>query len=112
MLWQYWFTDRPTKRATGFWWRRRVLGPYAGVVSKDVEGRLILSGAPWQRFARHMVVLGGSQLIYFVDDQRPLRQRSNFLTNGIAINFHTEAQKGLKKVSRSAPVRSAGQAPP
>jgi hypothetical protein len=46
MLWQYWFTDRATKRATGRWWRRRLLGPYSGVVTRDTDGRLVLSGAP------------------------------------------------------------------
>jgi hypothetical protein len=29
VLWQYWFTDRATRAATGAWWRRRYLGPYA-----------------------------------------------------------------------------------
>jgi hypothetical protein len=31
--WQYWFTDIPTKRATGAWWRRKELGLFTGVVS-------------------------------------------------------------------------------
>jgi hypothetical protein len=26
VLWQYWFTDRATRRATGAWWRRESLG--------------------------------------------------------------------------------------
>ena len=29
VLWQYWFTDRATKRRTGAWWRRSLLGPFA-----------------------------------------------------------------------------------
>jgi hypothetical protein len=29
VLWQYWFTDRATRAATGAWWRRQYLGPYA-----------------------------------------------------------------------------------
>jgi hypothetical protein len=33
VLWQYWFTDIPTKRATGAWWRRKELGPFTGVIS-------------------------------------------------------------------------------
>jgi hypothetical protein len=33
VLWQYWFTDIPTKRVTGAWWRRKELGPFTGVVS-------------------------------------------------------------------------------
>jgi hypothetical protein len=31
--WQYWFTDLPTKRATGAWWRRKELGMFTGVVT-------------------------------------------------------------------------------
>jgi len=34
VLWQYWFTDRATKRNTGAWWRRRDLGMFTGVVGK------------------------------------------------------------------------------
>jgi lipase maturation factor len=30
--WQYWFTDRETRRRTGAWWRRRELGMFTGVV--------------------------------------------------------------------------------
>jgi hypothetical protein len=33
VLWQYWFTDIPTRRATGAWWRRKELGMFTGVVS-------------------------------------------------------------------------------
>ena len=33
VLWQYWFTDYATRRATGAWWRRRLIGPYTGVVA-------------------------------------------------------------------------------
>jgi hypothetical protein len=33
VLWQYWFTDIPTRRATGAWWRRKELGLFTGVVS-------------------------------------------------------------------------------
>jgi hypothetical protein len=36
VLWQYWFTDLATKRATGAWWRRRELGPFSGVVGSSV----------------------------------------------------------------------------
>ncbi len=32
VLYQYWFTNLPTKRATGAWWRRTELGPFTGVV--------------------------------------------------------------------------------
>jgi hypothetical protein len=30
--WQYWCTDLATKRRTGAWWRRELLGPFTGVV--------------------------------------------------------------------------------
>jgi hypothetical protein len=33
VLWQYWFADLATKRATGVWWRRQLLGPYTGTVA-------------------------------------------------------------------------------
>ena len=29
VLWQYWFTDRAERRATGRWWRRQLLGVWA-----------------------------------------------------------------------------------
>jgi hypothetical protein len=32
VIYQYWFTDMATKRRTGAWWRRELLGPYTGVV--------------------------------------------------------------------------------
>jgi hypothetical protein len=34
VLWQYRFSDLATKRATGAWWRRQLLGPYTGVVGQ------------------------------------------------------------------------------
>ena len=34
VLWQYWFTDLATKRATGAWWRRRELGQFTEVVTR------------------------------------------------------------------------------
>ncbi|HEX3438236.1 MAG TPA: lipase maturation factor family protein, partial [Pseudacidobacterium sp.] len=33
VLWQYWFTSMPEKRATGLWWRRNLLGLYAPVLT-------------------------------------------------------------------------------
>jgi lipase maturation factor 1 len=39
MLWQYWFTTREEKRATGDWWRRELLGMYAPELTKTPEGR-------------------------------------------------------------------------
>jgi hypothetical protein len=46
VLWQYWFTDAATKRATGRWWDRRLLGPFSGVLTRGPDGRLTLSGSP------------------------------------------------------------------
>lgn len=40
VLWQYWFTDVATKRATGAWWRRAELGVFAGVVSRGADGAI------------------------------------------------------------------------
>lgn len=42
VLWQYWFTDRATKRRTGAWWRREYLGPFAGVLTRTSDGRFVL----------------------------------------------------------------------
>jgi len=43
VLWQYWFTDLATKRATGAWWRRNDLGVFTGVVSRDANGRVVFA---------------------------------------------------------------------
>jgi len=40
VLWQYWFTTRAEKRATGRWWRRELRGPYAPGLRKASDGRL------------------------------------------------------------------------
>jgi hypothetical protein len=39
VLWQYWFTDPATKRATGRWWRRKLLGLYAPVLEREPNGK-------------------------------------------------------------------------
>jgi hypothetical protein len=39
MLWQYWFTSRAEKRATGNWWRRELLGLYAPELMISPEGK-------------------------------------------------------------------------
>ena len=46
VLWQYWFTDLPTKRATGAWWRRRELGLFSGVLSRAPDGTVELRETP------------------------------------------------------------------
>jgi hypothetical protein len=37
---QYWFTDMQTKRATGNWWRREELGPYAPALEREPDGKI------------------------------------------------------------------------
>jgi Lipase maturation factor len=43
VIWQYWFTDRATKRKEGKWWRRELLGPYAPMVERMPDGKIVLS---------------------------------------------------------------------
>ena len=50
MLWQYWFTDLETKRATGDWWRRQLLGLYAPVLERLPDGRIVATQIPDQAF--------------------------------------------------------------
>ena len=46
VLWQYWFTDRQTKRNTGAWWRRQMLGLFSGVMTRGSDGQFVLSQSP------------------------------------------------------------------
>jgi hypothetical protein len=46
VLWQYWFTDAATKRSTGAWWRRQLLGVFAGTVTRDSTGRATFEPPP------------------------------------------------------------------
>jgi hypothetical protein len=46
VLWQYWFSDAATKRATGAWWRRQPLGLFSGVLTRDRGGQFTLSDSP------------------------------------------------------------------
>lgn len=46
VLWQYWFTDWATRRATGAWWRRKELGLFSGALVKQADGRLVLTDSP------------------------------------------------------------------
>jgi lipase maturation factor 1 len=41
VLWQYWFTDVATKRQSGNWWRRQMLGLYAPTLEREPDGRII-----------------------------------------------------------------------
>jgi hypothetical protein len=45
VLWQYWFTDAATKHSTGAWWRRELLGDFAGVVSRGTDGQITFTPA-------------------------------------------------------------------
>ena len=40
VLWQYWFTSRAEKQATGTWWRRQLIGLYSPELTKTPEGRI------------------------------------------------------------------------
>jgi uncharacterized membrane protein YphA (DoxX/SURF4 family) len=46
VVWQYWFTDRATKRATGQWWRREFRGVYAPTLERTSQGKVIVSEWP------------------------------------------------------------------
>jgi len=38
VIWQYWFTTMPEKRAQGLWWRRQFLGLYAPAIEREPDG--------------------------------------------------------------------------
>ena len=46
VLWEYWFTDRATKRATGMWWRREYLGLYAPSLQRLPNGNFVVTAFP------------------------------------------------------------------
>jgi len=46
VLWQYWFTDLPTKRATHMWWRRESMGLYAPALQRQPDGRFFVTAWP------------------------------------------------------------------
>jgi len=46
VLWQYWFTDLVTKRSTGMWWRRQLLGLYAPSLEREPDGKFLVTGFP------------------------------------------------------------------
>ncbi|MGO9640362.1 MAG: lipase maturation factor family protein [Candidatus Acidiferrales bacterium] len=50
VLWQYWFTDSATKRATGQWWRRELVGLYAPSLERTPDGHLAVTGLPGMDF--------------------------------------------------------------
>jgi uncharacterized membrane protein YphA (DoxX/SURF4 family) len=53
VIWQYWFTDRATKRATGNWWRREYRGLYAPTLELASDGKMMVSEWPQTFVAPH-----------------------------------------------------------
>jgi lipase maturation factor 1 len=45
VLWRYWFTDLATRRRTGRWWNRELLGLYAGTVRRGTDGSVRFDAA-------------------------------------------------------------------
>ncbi len=43
VLWRYWFTDAETRRRTGRWWDRELIGPFAGTVTRAANGSVQFS---------------------------------------------------------------------
>lgn len=46
VIYQYWFTDLKTKRETGAWWRRHLLGLYGPWLERERDERIIVHDAP------------------------------------------------------------------
>ncbi|HEY0703514.1 MAG TPA: lipase maturation factor family protein [Candidatus Acidoferrales bacterium] len=46
VIYQYWFTDLATRRATGNWWRRELLGEYAPGLERQPDGRIVIVDFP------------------------------------------------------------------
>jgi lipase maturation factor 1 len=42
VVYQYWFTDMKTKRETGAWWRRELLGDYSPPLERAPDGRIFI----------------------------------------------------------------------
>jgi lipase maturation factor 1 len=42
VIYQYWFTSMETKRETGNWWRRQLLGQYAPALEREPDGSIQL----------------------------------------------------------------------
>jgi hypothetical protein len=49
VIYQYWFTDIKTKRATGNWWRRELLGDYAPGLERRPDGKIAILDFPVAR---------------------------------------------------------------
>jgi hypothetical protein len=52
VIYQYWFTDERTKRETGDWWRRELLGAYAPALERQPDGRIGIVDLPVARGAQ------------------------------------------------------------
>jgi hypothetical protein len=46
VIYQYWFTDLKTKRETGAWWRRELLGEYAPSLEREPDGKIAIRDVP------------------------------------------------------------------
>lgn len=46
VIYQYWFTDMKTKRTTGMWWRRELLGEYAPTLEREPDGKIAVLDVP------------------------------------------------------------------
>jgi lipase maturation factor 1 len=46
VIYQYWFTDMKTKRDTGAWWRREMLGEYAPALERQPDGKIVILDIP------------------------------------------------------------------
>jgi Lipase maturation factor len=46
VIYQYWFTDIKTKRVTGNWWRRELLGEYAPGLERQPDGKIAVLDFP------------------------------------------------------------------
>ncbi|MGA9885141.1 MAG: lipase maturation factor family protein [Candidatus Acidiferrales bacterium] len=42
VIYQYWFTSMKTKRQTGMWWKRKLLGVYAPPLERQPDGKVVL----------------------------------------------------------------------
>jgi hypothetical protein len=46
VIYQYWFTRLKTKRETGMWWKRELLGVYAPPLEREPDGKIVLLDIP------------------------------------------------------------------
>ncbi|MGH9688613.1 MAG: lipase maturation factor family protein [Candidatus Acidiferrales bacterium] len=42
VVYQYWFTSMETRRQTGMWWKRKLLGVYAPPLEREPDGKIVL----------------------------------------------------------------------